>query len=154
MVNVLLLHSVDDDSAQSRIRAIEARPGLEDYRFHHLFIFTPEDGEAMMREPSLKPSELLERNQEAIFGRLADWIGNFKPDLFLLHTGVAFTVAPDVILSVVSRLRRQFPALNFGIQEGFAFRQTVNAEGPSFAYRIDQMFTRSPELTDLMAKLF
>ncbi len=151
---VLAVHSLRDHTVEDRIRALAGRPGLQGIDIRHAFIFGPEEERTRSEDLSLKPFEIINKNERRIFSRLADEITAASPDLCVLHTGVAFHFSPRVIMSIFSNLKRRHPSVLFGIQEGGGLTATLKKEGSWLTGEIDRIFDQAEGTKRLVALLF
>jgi hypothetical protein len=147
MRRILVVHSTSDPAVDDRISAMAKRPELAEYELHHATFIRPED-EAELSQ--VKPSEFLRRNELRILSRLDRQIQSTKSDLIILHSGIAFSIAPEAILSIFSELKTKHPQLKFGIQQNVIFDDML----VRFPSQIEKIFDRSPEITDLVKVMF
>lgn len=151
MRSILVIHTTQDDSVLDRIRTMELNPDLRDVTLHHTFFFTPEDSAALCL---LKPQEFLEHNEYALVRRFHQLIASSNADIIVLHTGVAFYIAPFTVLSIFETLKNINPARTFAIQRGQMYSNVVAAEGPAITRKVAQIFSTTPELEELAHLLF
>ena len=151
---VLLVHSTTDSITDDRILAIKSRVESMNLDVRHFSIFWTEDAKEFSGEAGVKPSQWIKNNQEKILRRLTETVDRVGPEYLLLHTGMAFTFAPETILNVLSELKRQFPGIVFGIQRSKTLQMTLReASSASIQIRIGSLFDHSPRTEDLLQNL-
>jgi hypothetical protein len=147
MRRILVVHSTSDPSVDDRISAMAWKPELAEYELHHATFIRPEDAEELSRQ---KPSEFLHSNELKILRRLEREIEAKKPELVVLHSGLAFSIAPQTILSIFSELKRSHPEMEFGIQENAVLDEML----ARFPRQIDAVFDRGPEIKNIVKFMF
>ena len=151
MRRILVIHTTRDGAVDDRIEAISKRPALADYTFHHAFIFVKGDISGL---GDLKPSEFIQQNVLKIFNRLHQELQSTSPDVVLLHTGLAFSFAPQAIVSIFSRLKEENQQVRFGIQGGSVFDKVLAMEGIEFADRVFRLFDFGDDIEGLAKLVF
>jgi hypothetical protein len=151
MQRILVVHSTHDTGVDKRIELMARNPQLSGLDFHHVYFILPSDEEAMK---TMKPQELLKRNEHAIRLRLQRQIEMTAPDLVVLHTGVVFSFSPEVILRIFGRLKSDNPQLLFAIQKGTIYDQVSPTLGPYFSSSIDLTFDKTPEVQAIVDRMF
>lgn len=149
--SILVIHSTLDDSVRDRIRAMELNADLRDFQLHHTYFFTPSDATALSL---MKPQEFLAHNEFALTRRFHQLIASTNPDLVVLHTGVAFYIAPFTVLSIFETLKRTNPGRTFAIQKGHMYTNVIASEGPAVSRNVRQIFDQTPEVQDVVDRLF
>ena len=147
MRRILVVHSTSDPAVDDRISAMAKKSELAGYELHHATFFRPEDEHELSQ---IKPSEFLRRNELRILSRLDRQIAATKSDLIILHSGIAFSIAPETILSIFSELKTKHPERKFGIQRNVIFDDML----VRFPRQIEGIFDQSPEITNLVKAMF
>lgn len=151
MRRILVVHSTSDPGVDDRIAAMAKKPELAECEFHHATFIRPEDAEELSR---LKPSEFLRQNEPKLFRRINGQIEAEKPEMVVLHSGIAFSIAPQTVMSIFSELKGSHPQLTFGIQENATFDRVLESQGFLFALKIDEIFDRGSEIKNLVKLMF
>ena len=151
MRSILVIHTTQDESVHDRIRAMELNPDLRDLRIYHTFLFTPADADALRL---VSPHEFLEHHEFALTRRFHLNIACANPDLVVLDTGVGFCIAPYTVLSIIETLKKTNPRRTFAIQKGQMYFNVLAAEGATLSRKVHQLFNETPELQDLVERLF
>jgi hypothetical protein len=151
MRRILVVHSTSDPAVDDRISAMAKKPELAECEFRHATFIRPEDGEELSR---LKPSQFLQLNELRIFRRIELEIEATKPELVVLHSGVAFSIAPQTVMSIFSALKDIHPQLKFGIQENVILDHLIESQGIRFTRQIDEVFDRGPEIKNIVKLMF
>jgi archaellum biogenesis protein FlaJ (TadC family) len=154
MGRILVIHSTSDSNVDDRIVRMAAKPELTAYEFKHIYFFLPEYAQEIEKSSKIRPGEFLDQYQSRILQRMTQQIEFTQPEMIVLHTGIAFTMAPIAVLNILSGLKSRFPQLKFAIQEGKVLEGTLSAEGPRFADQVRQIFDRSPETQDILKHMF
>jgi len=153
--SVLVIHSTQDESVDDRIRAMANDPELKNVSWHHTYFILRGDGEAFS---SMRPPEFLEQNQDVILRRFSDLAESANPDLIVLHTGVAFYIAPSTVLSIMHSLKQKFPGPTFAIQKGRMFSNVLTSRDHNVRYEVNfavnRIFDQSPEVQQFVDGLF
>jgi hypothetical protein len=151
MRRILVIHSTSDPGVDDRIAAMAKNPELVECEFHHLTFIRPEDAEELSQ---LKPSEFLRHNESKIFQRIEAQIKAEKPEMVVLHSGVAFSIAPQTVISIFSMLKSRHPQLKFAIQENVILNHLLESQGGHFTRQIDEIFDRGPEIKNIVKLMF
>jgi hypothetical protein len=151
MREVLVIHSTSDLAVDDRITAMAKKPELAGCHLSHAYFILPQDGPAMR---DIKPGEFLKQNRGRIVERFAKQIEETKSELVVLHSGIAFWMAPQTVLDIFMILRRRFPDLKFGIQDNSLRTSVIEEQGRLFQHEIEQLFDFSSETTDLIKLMF
>jgi hypothetical protein len=148
---ILITHSTQDPAVDDRIAAIAKNPALANNEFHHTYFITPQDEEALSIQ---RPQDFLRENEPRLALKFEREIEINSIDLLVLHSGVAFYIAPQTVLSIFETLKDKHPQLKLGLQKGFFLDQVLNSEGPAFANRLDTIFDQAPEIQSIIKLLF
>jgi hypothetical protein len=151
MRRILVVHSTSDPGVDDRIAAMAKKPELAECEFHHETFIRPEDEEELSQ---LKPSEFLQRNEPKIFQRIEARVKAEKPEMVVLHSGVAFSIAPQTVMSIFSMLKSRHPQLKFAVQENVILNHLLESQGGYFTRQIDEIFDRSPEIKNIINLMF
>jgi hypothetical protein len=154
MRRILVIHSTSDSSVDDRIARMAAKPELAAYEFHHIYFFLPEFAREMEFDTRIKPGEFLDQNQLRILQRMTRQIETTQAEMIVLHTGIAFTIAPLAVLNILAELKSRFPQLRFAIQEGPALEGMLSAESTRFGDQVQRIFDRSPETQNILKHMF
>ena len=155
MRRILVIPSTSDSGVEDRIARMAAKPELAVYEFQHIYFFLPEYAQELeLPTSSIKPGEFLDQNQLRILQRMTQQVEITHAEMIVMHTGIAFTMAPLAVLNIISKLKSRFPQMKFAIQEGPALESTLAAEGPRFTDQVRQIFDRSPETQEILKYMF
>ncbi len=151
MQRILVVHSTQDSGVDNRIELMARNPQLSGFDFQHAYFILPSDEDALR---IMKPRELLENNQRVIGLRLQEQIDSFAPDLVVLHTGIAFYIATQVVLRIFDRLKRDNPQLVFALQKGTMYDQVAPTLGSDFISIIELTFAKTPDVQAIVDRMF
>ncbi len=135
---ILVLQSVLDGATLHRKKRMDQSPFLQGYMFRHFYVLRN------VRQPTLDQADLFER--------LATDIADFKPDIVIVHTGLAFRYFPKQIIATLRSIKTKFPNLRIAIQQHHS-KLSERLSVQEIAH-LEDIFDDSDEARDLINNIF
>lgn len=143
---VLLLQSVDDAVAKTRLRRIAQNPRLRAYQFAPAYAVTFTDAERAAGDLCR------DHVQDApLIAQIDAQIRHFGPDILFVQVGIVFRRFPDDLLQVLERVHAQHPHLLLGIERR-DWLGMPEAIGRRLA--TTRVFAETPEMALLRHEIF
>lgn len=130
---MLVVQAIEDPISAHRIERLAASPRARQYDFEHTYA---------MSTPSAY------ENLDGMEARVADAIEAFRPDLVLVHVGMAHRRDPDRFEEAIIGLARRFPSLRLAVDDPYVLL------GGRPRFGADVVFDRSDEVQDIVALVF
>ena len=144
---ILLMQSVEDVITLRRRQKIESNPAVQGCEFAHCYAVELKSEQKLMRVGQMMESVMAQPfDQDGLTQRLIRQIGEFNPDLLLVHPGFVFRMYTNEVLSALKIVKAQFPNLKFGL---------LNSEDP-LAYinnATKEFFDSDAELQELIEQV-
>jgi|GEM_PF-6874207 len=117
-LRALILNSVDDDETMHRKRRMDESPILSKYLINHSYAIELSDEQKLL-PANVMMSQIINGTigEVDMFNRLKTNIMNYNPDVLLVHTGFVFRAFPSEIISVLDKIKSEFPNLKIGMQK-------------------------------------
>jgi hypothetical protein len=117
-MRILLTHSIIDESVERRMDQIHRSPRLREHTIGHFFIWPEGRG-----------------NSAKLQARLSKKIRDFKPDVVIVHFGMAFLRDRDAFLQGFNSVIAKYPNVtfvgdSFAMQEKYEFKGILPTDDP------------------------
>lgn len=144
---ILLMQSVEDVITLRRRQKIESNPAVQGCGFAHCYVVELKGEQKLMRVGQMMESVMSQQfDRDGLTQRLIRQIGEFNPDLLLVHPGFVFRMYTNEILSALKIVKAQFQGLKFCL---------LNSEDPlaRISDATQEFFDNDAELKELIEQV-
>lgn len=129
---MLVLLSCVELSTTKRIQKIEKKPISQEYEIKLCFALTNSPNIVISKCTTLEywvdninpelheMTDLMENEPFEFWGILSSYldneIDNFKPIIFLVHTGIAYNTDPNLFIKIIGNIKHKYEYIKFGIE--------------------------------------